>query len=78
MGKDATAIERKGNASELGDVNRAITVENEQRVIDLAAERAMREAREAARGQVDDIRPPDSSARRSRDFSFQKTAREAV
>ena len=65
MGKSATAIERDGKPSELGGVNREIAAENERRVIDLAAERAMREARAAARGQVDDIRP----ATASRDFS---------
>ena len=65
MGKSATAIERDGNPSELGDVNREIAAENERKVIDLAAERAMREARAAARGQVDDIRPDTAS----RDFS---------
>jgi hypothetical protein len=78
LGKDATAIERKGRMSELGELNREIKSENERRVIDLAAERAMREARDAARGRVDDVRPPDSSRDRSRDFSFRKTAREAV
>jgi hypothetical protein len=55
MGKSATAIEREGKPSELGDVNREIAAENERKVIDLAAERAMREAHAAARGQVDDI-----------------------
>jgi len=63
MGKAATAIEREGTSSELGDVNREIKVENDRRVIDLAADprfrgEAMRDAREAARGRVDDIRPP--------------------
>jgi MobA/MobL family len=56
MGKSATAIEREGKPSELGDLNRAIIAENERKVIDLAAERAMREAHAAARGQVDNIR----------------------
>jgi hypothetical protein len=77
MGKAATAIERKGKrrqTSELGHVNRAVKVENEKRVIDLAAERSMREARDAARGRVDHIRPQNPS----RDFSFQKSAREAA
>jgi hypothetical protein len=74
MGKAATAIEREGTASELGAVNREIAVENERRVIDLAAERAMREAQAAARGQVDDIRPEPA-----RDFSAApEAAREAV
>jgi MobA/MobL family len=70
MGQSATAIERDGNLSELGGVNREISAENEQKVIDLAAELAMREARAAARGQVDDIR--------SRDFPAAQTAPEAV
>jgi len=48
MGKAATAIERKGETSELGAANREIAVENERRVIDLAAERAKRETRGAA------------------------------
>jgi hypothetical protein len=56
MGKSATAIEREGKPSELGDLNREIAAENERKVIDLAAERAMREAHAAARGQVDNIR----------------------
>jgi hypothetical protein len=34
-----------------------IVAENERKVIDLAAERAMREARRAAQGRTDDIRP---------------------
>jgi hypothetical protein len=34
----ATAIERKGQSSELGEVNRGIDAENERRVIDLAAD----------------------------------------
>jgi hypothetical protein len=78
MGKSATAIERKGEASELGDVNRAIKSENERRVIDLAAERAMREARAAARGQVDNIRPEKSSSRTDPPRVLQKYAREVV
>jgi hypothetical protein len=45
LGKAATAIERGGQASELGELNREITARN---VIDLAAERAMRAARDAA------------------------------
>jgi ATP-dependent exoDNAse (exonuclease V) alpha subunit len=57
MGKSATAIEREGKPSELGDVNREISADNERKVIDLGAERAMREAREAAQGRVDEIRP---------------------
>jgi hypothetical protein len=83
MGKAATAIEREGSGSELGDVNREIKAGNDRRVIDLAAERAMREAREAARGQVEDIRPDQSR----RDAAYrqhvpgydapQQTAREA-
>ena len=56
MGKSATAIEREGEPSELGDLNRAIIEENERKVIDFAAERAMREARAAAKGQVENIR----------------------
>jgi hypothetical protein len=59
MGKSAAAIERTGRPSELGDVNRQIIAENERKVIDLAAERAMRQARDATKGQVDDIRPLD-------------------
>jgi MobA/MobL family len=78
LGKDASAMERRGVATEPGELNRAITAENERRVIDLAAERAMREARAAARGQVDDVRPPDSSRDRARDFSATEAAREAV
>lgn len=74
MGKAATAIEREGNPSELGEVNRAINAENERRVIDLAAARAMREARAAAKGRVDDIRPETAS----RDFSASGSAQEAV
>ena len=62
MGKSATAIEREGKASELGGVNREIAADNERRIIDLAAERAMREARAAAKGQVDDIRPDRDAA----------------
>jgi len=62
MGKAATAIEREGTASELGDVNREIAADNERRVIDLAAERTMREAHAAARGQVEDVRPPERGA----------------
>lgn len=65
QGKAATAIERKGKASELGSVNREIEAAN-ARVIDLAAERAMRQARDAARGQVDDIRPLAAGAEKSR------------
>jgi MobA/MobL family len=61
MGKSATAIEREGNPSELGEVNRAISAENEWQVIDLAAERAMREARAAAKGRTDEIRPDRSA-----------------
>ena len=61
MGKSATAIEREGNPSELGELNRAIGAENERRVIDLAAERAMREARAAAKGRTDEIRPDVSA-----------------
>lgn len=54
LGKAATAIERKGQGpSELGGLNREITAENERRVIDLAAERAMRKEA-AARGGIDD------------------------
>jgi MobA/MobL family len=74
MGKSATAIERDGNLSELGGVNREISAENERKVIDLAAERVMREARAAAMGQVEDIRP----ATASRDFSASQTAPEAA
>jgi hypothetical protein len=61
MGKAATAIERDGNLSELGGVNREISAENERKVIDLAAERAMREARAAAKGRTDEIRPDRSA-----------------
>ena len=61
MGKAATAIERGGEPSELGDLNRQIIAENERRVIDLAAERAMREARAAAKGRTDEIRPNRSA-----------------
>src|SRR5271163_1016162 len=46
----------RSEPSELGDLNRAIIAENERKVIDLAAERAMREARAAAVGQVENIR----------------------
>jgi hypothetical protein len=57
MGKDATAIARNGKEpSELGGVNRQINAENERKVIDLAAARAMREAHAATKGQVEDIR----------------------
>jgi hypothetical protein len=50
LGKAATAIERGGQASELGTVNREITARN---VIDLAAARAER----AAQGRRDGIGP---------------------
>jgi hypothetical protein len=53
MGKAATALEREGKPTELGDANRQIVAENERRVIDLVAERAMRMA---AKRQVDKIR----------------------
>jgi hypothetical protein len=69
MGKSATAVERKGSASELGTVNREIKADNERRVIDLAAERAEREARAAARGQVDDVRPQARAAEPEKSFS---------
>lgn len=65
VGKSATAIERDGKPSELGSANREIVADNERRVIDLAAERAMRQARDAARGQVDDIRPLAMGAEKS-------------
>jgi hypothetical protein len=83
MGKSATAIERKGHGpSELGEVNREIKAGNERRVIDLAAERAMREARDAARGRVDDVRPGNSVSRtestRTPPKVQPKFAREAV
>jgi hypothetical protein len=46
----------RGQASELGDLNRAITADKEWRVTDLAAERAMREPRDVAKGPIDDVR----------------------
>lgn len=57
MGKAATAIEREGSASDLGDVNREIKTGNDRRVINLAAERTKRETLDAAH-QVEDVRPP--------------------
>lgn len=57
LGKDAMALERDGMPTDRGDINRAISAENERRVIDLAAERAMRAEREAAKGRTDEIRP---------------------
>lgn len=75
IGKDATAIERSGKPSELGDVNRQISADNERKVIDLAAERAMREAHSSTRGLVDDIRPPGQANKNPRDA---KSPAEAV
>lgn len=72
MGPTATAMERDGKASERGDANREITQRNAERrelaaleieagqlgaaIIDLQAERAMRDARAAAKGRTDDTR----------------------
>ena len=74
MGKAATAIEREGTASELGDVNREIAADNDRRVIDLAAERAMRDAHAAARGQVEDVRPPERDVRAAEAVQTQEAA----
>ena len=77
-GPAVTAMEREGNVTRIGDEIRrrqghyaelkALGAEERQidaQIIDLQAERAMREARAAARGQVDDVRPDTAS----RDFS---------
>jgi hypothetical protein len=63
LGKDAMALERDGKPTDRGDINRAISAENERRVIDLAAERALRAEREAAKGRTDDIRPDHTPQR---------------
>jgi len=85
-GPAVTAMERDGNVTRIGDQIRrrqhyyaelkALAVEERQidaELISLEAARAEREARTAARGQVDDIRPDQS-----RDFAASQTAPEAV
>jgi MobA/MobL family len=74
MGKEATALERSGMASELGEANREITAQNERKVVDLAAERAMREARQAAQGRTDDIRSELGAAARAAEMEQRKAA----
>jgi MobA/MobL family len=77
-GPAVTAMEREGNVTRIGDEIRrrqhhyaelkALGAEERQidaEIIDLEARRAERQAREAAKGQVDDIRPDTAS----RDFS---------
>ena len=89
-GPTVTKMEReRGEVTHIGDEIRrrqqhyaelrSLQAEERQidaEIIDLEARRAQRQAQEAAQGRVDDVRSPDSSADRSRDFSFQKTARE--
>jgi len=74
MGKAATAIEREGKPSELGDVNREIAADNERKVIGLAAERAMRQAHASTKGLVDDIRPLASTANEEKSRDAQQEA----
>lgn len=78
LGPTATAMERRGVESERGDANREITQRNAERrelaaleseareigaqIIDLAAERAMREAQAAAQGRTDDTRAEFTAA----------------
>jgi hypothetical protein len=86
-GPAVTAMEREGNVTRIGDEIRrrqhhyaelkALGAEERQidaEIIDLEARRAERQAREAAKGQVEDIRPITAS----RDFSAAGAAREAV
>jgi hypothetical protein len=78
QGPAVTAMEREGNVTHIGDEIRrrqhhyaelkALAAEERQidaQIIDLEARRAERQARETAKGQVDDIRPDTAS----RDFS---------
>jgi hypothetical protein len=62
LGKDVSALERDGVTTDRGDLNREIVAENERRVIDLAAARAMRDAQTAAQGRTDDTRPEPQQA----------------
>jgi MobA/MobL family len=71
LGPKAAAMERAGHASDRGDTNRIIEFGNAERrrleaekqrqdaeIIDLQAKLAARQAQAAAKGRVDDIRPP--------------------
>jgi hypothetical protein len=82
-GPSVTAMEREGNVTHIGDEIRrrqhhyaelaALKAEERQidaAIIDLEARRAQRQAQEAARGLVDDIRPMDASADRARDAAY--------
>jgi len=90
-GPAVTAMEREGNVTRIGDEIRrrqhhyaelkALASEERQidaEIIDLEARRAERQAREAARGQLEDIRAPEPGAHRARDYAALKTAHEAV
>ena len=85
LGKAATALERDGIPTERGDLNREIVAENERRVIDLAAERAMREAQAGAtehvrEWQFHDLRTaqPEKDARLADTLGTRSAAQEAA
>jgi hypothetical protein len=88
-GPSVTAMEREGNVTRIGDEIRrrqhhyaelaALKAEEQQidaAIIDLEARRAQRQAQTAARGLVDDIRPMDASADRSRDPAAEEARNE--